>query len=397
MKHITKTHMCFCFLFKLNVVCYMIHATFYMFNKILKFDWVLLSSVLLLLGISLAVLYSISTSSTGGETLGIFWKQVGFVAIGLVVMFFFAFTNYHYFKSFGTAFYFVTILLLILVLLIGKTVRGTVGWIGIGPFHIQPVEIAKLSLIIFLASFISQKKMELSEIGRLLASLVLSGFMILLVAKQPDFGSAMILTGIWIGMNLIIGVTKKMLFIIITAGIIISSLGWFSLATYQKDRIVNLVRPSNDLRGSGYNVNQSVIAVGSGGLVGKGIGHGSQSQLNFLPEKHTDFIFASIAEELGLLGSFFVIGLFLLIFYRIKIISMLAPDNFGYLITVGILIMLFLQVFENIGMNIGLMPVTGIPLPFLSYGGSSLIITLAAMGILFNIHSRLETVITQEH
>jgi rod shape determining protein RodA len=151
-----------------------------------------------------------------------------------------------------------------------------------------------------------------------------------------------------------------------------------------------------DPRGSGYNVNQAMIAIGSGGLTGKGIGHGSQSQLNFLPEKHTDFIFASIAEELGLLGSLFVIALYFIIFYRMFIIAKSAPDNFGYLVTVGIMIMFFVQVFENIGMNIGIMPITGIPLPLLSYGGSSLVIVFASIGILINIDSRKETIIQQD-
>ncbi|NTW27735.1 MAG: rod shape-determining protein RodA, partial [Candidatus Moranbacteria bacterium] len=275
--------------------------------------------------------------------------------------------------------------------------RGTAGWIGIGSFHIQPVEIAKLSLVIFLASFISQKKMELGETGRLVASLILSGSMILLVIKQPDFGSAMVLTGIWIGMTLISGVSAKKIMLMVIAGIIISVGSWFLMQPYQKNRLLSLVKPGSvDIRGAGYNVNQSMIAVGSGGVTGKGIGHGSQSQLNFLPEKHTDFIFASIAEELGLLGSFFVIGLYGIMFYRMRIIAMSAPDNFGFLIVIGVMLMFFVQVWENIGMNIGIMPVTGIPLPLLSYGGSSLIVVMASIGILSSINSRRETTISQD-
>lgn len=368
-----------------------------MLSKILKIDWVLVACVALLIGVSLAVLYSIATSGgVDGEGMGIFYKQLLYVGIGLASMFFFGLIDYQYLKYHSTPLYFLTLFFLALVLIIGKTVRGTVGWIGIGPFHIQPVEIAKLTLIIFLASFISQKKTELGETGRLATSLVLIGIIILLVAKQPDFGSAMVLGTVWIGMMLFSGLTKKMVTLILLAGVLFSFIGWQILAPYQKDRIVNLIKPSADLRGSGYNVNQAVIAIGSGGIMGKGIGHGSQSQLNFLPEKHTDFIFASIAEELGLLGSFFVIGLYGVIFYRIKTIALSANDNFGYLIAVGVLLMIFIQVLENIGMNIGLMPVTGIPLPFLSYGGSSLITVMAAIGILFNIHSRRETLITRE-
>jgi len=368
-----------------------------MINKILKVDWVLLLSAMLLLGIGLAVLYSISMAAPSEGSLSIFWRQLIFAAIGMVAMVFFAATNYQNLKYQSTSIYFATLLVLIFVLVFGKSVRGTAGWIGIGSFHIQPVEIAKLSMIIFLASFISQKKMELGEAGRLIASLILCGIMILLVIKQPDFGSAMVLIGIWVGMTLVSGVSTKKIAIMIVAAIIISTVGWFRMQPYQKDRIMNIVSPSSmDLKGAGYNVNQSMIAVGSGGVAGKGIGHGSQSQLNFLPEKHTDFIFASIAEELGLLGSVFVIGLFGIMFYRMRIIAMSAPDNFGFLVVIGIMLMFFVQVWENIGMNIGIMPVTGIPLPLLSYGGSSLIVVMASIGILSSINSRRETTISQD-
>lgn len=365
-----------------------------MINKLLKIDWILLLSVLLLLGIGLTVLYSISTAVPSDGKLSIFWRQLIFVFVGAAFMLFFAFFDYQNFKSKSTLIYFLTLIVLGVVLFFGLTIRGTAGWIGLGSFHIQPVEIAKLSLIIFLASFISQKKMELGETGRLVTSLILCGIMILLVIKQPDFGSAMVLVGIWVMMTAISGISKKRIFIIVSFGVLLAVLGWFQLQTYQKDRIYSLVKSGIvDPQGSGYNVIQSMISVGSGGLIGKGIGHGSQSQLNFLPEKHTDFIFASIAEELGLLGSFFILGLYLLVFYRMKVIALNAPDNFGFLIVIGIMTMFFIQIFENVGMNIGIMPVTGIPLPLLSYGGSSLITVMISIGILININSKKETFI----
>ncbi|EKD58271.1 MAG: Rod shape-determining protein RodA [uncultured bacterium] len=368
-----------------------------MLSKFLKVDWVLLFSALLLLGIGLAVLYSISMASAADGSLSIFWRQLIFALIGMCAMLFFALTNYQSLKFQSTTVYFITLFILAAVLMFGKNVRGTAGWIGIGSFHVQPVEIAKLSMIIFLSSFISQKKMELGETGRLVASIILCGIMILLVIRQPDFGSAMVLVGIWIGMTLISGISAKKILIMLVATVVISVAGWFHLEPYQKDRVMSFVKPgSADLKGAGYNVNQSMIAVGSGGMVGKGIGHGSQSQLNFLPEKHTDFIFASIAEELGLLGSLFVVGLFGIMFYRMRAIALNAPDNFGFLVTIGIMIMFFVQVWENIGMNIGIMPVTGIPLPLLSYGGSSLIVTMASIGILSSINSRKETKLDAE-
>jgi len=368
-----------------------------MFSKMLKNDWVLLFSTLLLIAIGLVVLYSISVAMPQDEGLSVFWRQIIFAAVGIAAMLFFSFTNYQIFKLRSSLIYFTTLAALVLVLIFGTTIRGTSGWIGFGFFNVQLVEVAKLSMIIFLASFISQKKMELGETGRLVASIILCGIMILLVIKQPDFGSAMVLVGIWLGMTIISGVSAKRMAIIALAGIIIAVLGWFQLRPYQKDRIFSLVKFGVvDPQGSGYNVIQSMIAVGSGGFSGKGIGHGSQSQLNFLPEKHTDFIFASIAEELGLLGSFFVIGLYGIIFYRIRKIALSAPDNFGYLIVVGIMCMLLVQILENIGMNIGIMPVAGIPLPLLSYGGSSLVVVLASIGILNNIYSKRETIIQQE-
>jgi rod shape determining protein RodA len=368
-----------------------------MLNKILKIDWVLLLSSLLLMTIGLVVLYSISMAIPQDSGLSVFWRQTIFVLIGIVVMLFFAFTNYQVLKSKSTLFYFIVLFGLFLMPIFGVTIRGTAGWIGFGSFHIQLVEIAKLVLIIFLASFISQKKMELGETGRLVASLILCGIMILLVIRQPDFGSAMVLVGIWLGMTIVSGISLKKIVIMILIGAAISVLAWFQLQPYQKNRILNLVKFGViDPQGSGYNVIQSMIAVGSGGITGKGVGHGSQSQLNFLPEKHTDFIFASIAEELGLLGSFLVIGIYAMIFYRMRKIALSAPDNFGYLVAVGIMLMFFIQVLENIGMNIGIMPVTGIPLPLLSYGGSSLVVVLASIGILISIDSRKEVTIQQE-
>ncbi len=368
-----------------------------MFDKFLKTDWVLTLSAMLLLGISMAVLYSISMSTASEGGLSIFWRQLIFIVVGLVCMYIFSKISYQTLKARSTGIYFLTLFILLGVLIFGRTIRGTAGWIGFGSFHIQPVEIAKLALIIFLASFISQKKMELEETGRLVASLVLSGLMIFLVIKQPDFGSAMVLVGIWLGVTFVCGISRKKIIIIIALISLSAFVGWFSLQPYQKDRVLSLIHPETmDPKGAGYNVIQAMIAVGSGGLAGKGIGHGSQSQLNFLPEKHTDFIFASISEELGLLGSLLVISLYLLMFYRMRIIAINAPDNFSYLVVVGIMSMFFVQIMENIGMNIGIMPVTGIPLPLLSYGGSSLIMVLASIGILNNIYSHKEIIVKSE-
>jgi rod shape determining protein RodA len=175
---------------------------------------------------------------------------------------------------------------------------------------------------------------------------------------------------------------------IVLVGIIATTSGWFMLKDYQKDRLVNFVSPDNDPKGTGYNVIQSIIAVGSGGIWGKGLGHGSQSQLNFLPEKHTDFIFAVFSEELGFFGSGVVLGLFGLLIYRVKETARLARDNFGYLLAIGVIVMIFSQVLVNVGMNIGVAPVAGVPLPFLSYGGSSMVSVLASIGVIQSVYIR---------
>lgn len=342
-------------------------------------------TVFLLLGIGLVSLYSISLSSGEGSSAGIFGRQLIFSLLGVVVMFFFAFSNYNYLRSYSTFIFFATVFALVLVAFWGTTVRGTSGWLGIGFLRVQPVEIAKLALIIFLASFISRKKMEIGEGGRILASMILSSFMIFFVLWQPDFGSAMVLAVIWAGMIVFSGLSKKFFLTLVVVSMLAAVITWMFLAPYQKERLMNLVKPDIDPQGSGYNVIQSMVAVGSGGIFGKGIGHGTQSQLNFLPEKHNDFIFAAIMEELGLAGGLLVIALFLVLFFRIRSVAREAPDNFGYLLVSGIMLMFFVQVAVNIGMNIGIVPVTGISLPLLSYGGSFLVSVFAALGIVLNV------------
>lgn len=291
-------------------------------------------------------------------------------------------------KKYSTPLYFLMLFVLFSVLFLGRTVNGTAGWISFGFFQVQPVEISKVILIVFLASFIAQKKSELGEWARIIASFILSIILIFLVLKQPDLGSSLVLGAIWMSMILASGLHFKHFFVLFLLGTMLILGSWSVLADYQKDRIDTFLHPELDPRGSGYNVLQAIVAVGSGGITGKGIGNGSQSQLNFLPEKHTDFIFAVISEELGLVGGFFVVMVYGVTLYRIKRIGELASDNFGYLVSVGVFTMFFTQIVINIGMNIGLMPVTGIPAPFLSYGGSSLVATFFAIGLLLNVYQK---------
>jgi rod shape determining protein RodA len=357
-----------------------------MFNKFLKLDWILNFATLLLLGIGLLALYSISLSEPNEEGLSVFGRQIVFSIIGLISLFVLAFVDYRYFRAHSKTIYFAMIISLVLVLVVGSVVRGTTGWISIGFFNAQPVELAKIFLILSLASFITKSRGVLGEFSRLVASFSIAGVAIFLVLQQPDFGSSLVLMIILMVMMILSGIEWKYLVGVFFLGVMAISIGWFFLADYQKNRLINFVDPSNDPQGSGYNVIQSVIAVGSGGVNGKGLGHGSQSQLNFLPENHTDFIFAVVVEEFGVWGSGAVLFLLFIIFYRMKKIAEGSADNFGYLIVIGSMGMFFAQVLVNIGMNIGIMPVTGIPLIFLSYGGSSLISSFMILGIINNIY-----------
>lgn len=354
--------------------------------RFFKWDPVVAAASVLLVAISLITLYSVSFG-TAAPDFSNFRKQLVSAVIGLALMAAFSIYDYRALNMHSTKLYFVMLAILVLVISFGTTVRGTTGWIGFGAFRIQPVEIAKIVMIIFLASFLSRKRTQLSIVVRIVASVVLVAVPVLLILKQPDFGSAMIIVGTWAIMLSVSGINAKNLLVLALIGLTLAGSSWFFLRPYQKERIINFIDPYNDPRGSGYNVIQSMVAVGSGGIFGKGLGHGSQSQLNFLPEKHTDFIFAVIAEELGLFGAALVFALFAVLIYRMKEIARLANDNFGYLIAIGIMAMVFLQMLVNIGMNIGVAPVAGVPLPLLSYGGSSLVMTLMAIGIVQSIYS----------
>ncbi len=350
-----------------------------------NFDWVLFSATVLLVCFGLAEIYSIALSN---ESLGMinFKKQAFFIVLGIVLIFAVSFIDFLNFRSFANYFYISGVLLLVLVLLFGKTVKGTTGWFEFGGFSMQPVEFAKIILIIFLARYYSGVSIKLNPLKHLL----FSGFGVLifvvLVLMQPDFGSALLLFFLWSGMVVVSGFKKRYLLGIAMILIVVFASGWFLFfKDYQKQRLITFVNPSADPLVQGYNVNQAMIAVGSGGLVGRGIGFGSQSQLKFLPESQNDFIFAVISEELGFLGVFLVIGFFGIIFYRLIRAARLIKNDFGVYFLLGACILLFIEMFINIGMNIGIMPVVGISLPFLSYGGSAIVASMLIIGICENI------------
>jgi rod shape determining protein RodA len=358
-----------------------------MVKRFLETDWLLVLSALFIFGAGLLSLYSLSVTGNPWSLSGsYFLRQLIFGIIGLSFMVFIQLLDYRHIVRFGTNFYFLAIGSLILVLLFGQTVNGTSGWISLGIVRFQPVEAVKIALILFLARFIIEKRSELGEWVRIIASLVLSFFLIFLVLRQPDLGSALTLAAIWGGMILVSGIRVRHIFVLLLTGVAVVSAGWFFLEGYQRDRIEIFLHPESDPRGSGYNVLQAMVAVGSGGITGKGVGYGSQSQLNFLPEKHTDFIFATITEELGLVGAGAILLCYGVFLFRAWRIANSARDNAGYLIAVGAQVYFTTQIFVNIGMNMGILPVAGLPAPFLSYGGSSLIASFVITGLLLSIY-----------
>jgi rod shape determining protein RodA len=269
-----------------------------------------------------------------------------------------------------------------LLFVLGKVAKGAQSWFTLGGFSFEPSDLMKLALIIVLAKYFSRRHIEIANIRHIIVSGLYAFIPFVLVVLQPDFGSAMVFFSIWLGMVLVSGISKKHLLLVFGIGTISFLLAWhFVFKPYQKARIMNFIYPLQDIRGTGYNAYQSTIAVGSGGLFGKGIGYGTQSRLNFLPEYKTDFIFAAYAEEWGFVGVVLLILFYLLILYKLASYALVADSTFEALFTYGVLIWLLTHIIINIGMNIGIMPVTGIPLPFMSYGGSHLLAETLALGM----------------
>lgn len=328
----------------------------------------------------LAALYSISLANQD-PTLDLVKKQLLAIAIGAVLFLLVVLSDYRFVRSYSFLIYGASVLSLVGVLFFGTEIRGTTGWFSFGGFHFQPVEFAKLALVIILAHYFSDRARrdlgwrECAESGALALAPV--GLTLL----QPDLGSALLLIGTWAVFVMFAGIKKRVLLLFIILGILGAIVGWQFLAPYQKARLTVFIDPASDAQGKGYNVHQAIIAVGSGEWFGTGLGFGSQSQLKFIPESQTDFIFAVIAEELGFVGVLFVLAASFLLFQRILRHASRTHDDFTSYLLVGIDAMLFLQFCVNVGMNLKLMPVTGIALPLVSYGGSSVVLTIVMLGI----------------
>jgi rod shape determining protein RodA len=350
-----------------------------------NFDWVLFFAVIMLVCFGLVEIYSIALGRGSIDLLN-FKKQLLFFGLGIIALFVFAFFDFNYLKTSARYLYILAILFLGGVLLVGRTVNGTKGWFNILGFGLQPVELVKIILIITLAYFFSSRALKIRSTRQLIISGLLLLPLFFLTFIQPDFGSAMVLFLIWLVMLAIAGFDKRF-FVFLLLAVLISgaSLWLFYFKDYQKERIINFVSPQSDSLNSGYNATQAMIAVGSGGLIGRGVGFGSQSQLKFLPEAQTDFIFAVICEELGFLGVGLIFLFFAIIFYRCLTIVPKINNDFGIFLILGAVGLIFLEMFINISMNIGILPIVGIALPFLSYGGSSIISSLALIGIIENV------------
>jgi rod shape determining protein RodA len=358
-------------------------------NKIsLKhFDLVLTFLYLLLLSIGVVIVYSASYSPNFGVS-DLYIKQIYWLVLGILVYILFSLINYRFLVKYAFLFYVLGLLSLSYVLLTGYISMGAQRWVNIGPLRMQPSEFFKIIWIIVLARIFSDfNKEKLGIIKIIIKSLYLIP-PFLLVFFQPDLGTAGIFVLMWGVVLLFRGIKLRTLITLIvlaTIGIVII---WGNLHDYQRARVITFINPASDPFGSGYHIIQSKVAIGSGGIFGKGFLKGTQSQLNFLPEKHTDFIFSVICEEFGLIGGTVLILLFLLLFFRIIQIAFVVREVSAKMFCVSVVSLIFLQTFINMAMTVGLMPVVGIPMPFISYGGSAMITFSSLMGIVNSISIR---------
>lgn len=316
-------------------------------------------------------------------------RQAIYVGIGVVLMVLVTTFDYRRLRKVAWLPYVVVVLLLILVMIVGTEVRGSQRWFQFGEFALQPAELAKLSGIIAVAALLASRKTPLRARWVVL-SLAVLGLPLAIVLLQPDLGTALVFGAIAVGMLLIAGTHIRHLVILLACAVLAAVMVLTSdfLEDYQRDRLTSFMDQERNTGEQTYNLNESKIAIGSGGSGGKGFLEGTQTRLGNVPEQHTDFIFAALGEELGFVGSATLLVLFWLVCWRVWRTAQIARDRFGMLLCAGVLTMLLFQAFQNIGMTVGLMPITGIPLPFMSYGGSSVVVSWVAIGLVLNVHMR---------
>lgn len=352
-----------------------------------RIDWLLFLSVLTLSGLGLLAIWSIDLAQDP-ENFARFKKQMVFAAAGIVVAFAGAWFDYRALRSWARPLYAFGLALLFAVLFFGITLRGTTGWFTFGNFTFQPVEFTKVILIVVLARYLD-KQGHIVDWKMLAGAGVLAGLYAALVLAQPDFGSALILIALTVGLLLLTNVPRRYIIRGILAAAVVSVISWqFVFQEYQKDRIVSFLNPGADPFNRGYNIRQSVIAVGSGGMFGRGLSEATQSQLKFLPEAQTDFIFAVLAEQLGFLGVVVIFAAYLALIWRVALLVHRASDGFGMFCAAGFMLMVAVQAILNIGMNLGVLPIVGLPLPFVSLGGSAMLANFLMLGVVQSIRVR---------
>ncbi|MFT5179814.1 MAG: rod shape determining protein RodA [Candidatus Paceibacteria bacterium] len=347
-----------------------------------RIDWLLFGAVVLISSAGLITMNSFVGDNT------FFTRQVIWIGIGIGIFFVFSLIDFKFLRrtSVITWLFFIVIGFLLSLFIIGSTVKGAKSWIDFGIFSFQPAELAKLVLILLLAKYFSRRHVAIKNVKHIFISGIYAGLLTLLVLVQPDFGSAIIIFFIWLGMVFVSGISKKHVAFVFIAGLISFGFLWTSVfEDYQKTRLVSFIHPLEDIQGAGYNAYQSTITVGSGEFWGKGVGYGTQSRLQFLPEYQTDFIFAAFAEEWGFAGVMLMFFLYGVVIWRILLISIRGATNFEILYGVGLVIMIVTHFTIHVGMNIGLLPVTGITIPFMSYGGTHILVVFMGLGILMGM------------
>ncbi len=354
-------------------------------NYFREIDGPLIVLVIVLTLFSLVNMYGLSQPESGSNY---FSKQVTYVAVGMILMILFSFFDFRYLKNYSLPVvigYLFAVFLLVLTFY-SHSIRGVNSWIVLGRYTFEPSELTKLVMIVLMGKYFSQRHIHINQFRHLIISGIYFSIPLAIILVQPDLGSAIILSLVWLGMLMAAGISKKNLVLLLMVGLILTSVGWLGvLKPYQKERVIAFINPYDDPRNSDYNLIQSQIAIGSGYMLGKGFGNGPQVNLKFLPEPHNDFVFASIAEQFGLLGVSIVMFMILMLIVRIMHIGRRTSSNFGKLFSVGMAIFIFSHMFVGAGVNIGIMPITGLPFPFLSYGGSNYISIMIGLGIVQSI------------
>jgi len=363
-----------------------------MFDRrlLIYFNWGFFGLVLSLVCVGIVTLYSAVAVGTAGPPSALYIKQITWYGIGLFILAVVFMIDYRHFDRWAYVVYGACLMLLGAVLLFGRYGGGSKRWLGIGPVHIQPSELVKIAVVFVLAHYYSRvmepRGLTLRE---LIKPIILVGLPFVLIVKQPDLGTAMLVVLISASITVFVKIEWKTLIFFIFAGAGSAAMAWlFFLEGYQKQRIMTFLDPDRDPLGTGYHIIQSKIAVGSGRIVGKGLFQGTQNTLSFIPEQHTDFIFSVWAEEVGFIGAACVVLAFMILIIWGLRIAHECRDPFGTILSVGVAAMIFWQVVINIGMIMGLMPVVGMPLPFISYGGSSIVAVIICVGILLNVSTR---------